>query len=170
MKLTNMKLTTPLFPTARLALEPVSFRRIAAISLLGVFCLTLGIGRVSAANLIWDPNQNGSGDGGSGTWDPTAGNTVWYNGASDVLLAGTGTGNTPANGATFGGADGTWAISMDAVEVDVNSLLINNSGYTFSGANAIYLASNDILSVAANKTVTFNCPMAGSGTSQIGRA
>jgi autotransporter-associated beta strand protein len=136
-----------------------------ALVLLGALYLTLGIGRASAANLIWDPSQNGSGNAGSGNWDTTTGNTVWYNGTSDVLWAGTGTGNTPANGATFGGADGTWAISMDAVEVDVNSLLINNSGYTFSGANAIYLASNDILSVAANKTVTFNCPMAGSGTS-----
>jgi hypothetical protein len=49
--------------------------------------------------------------------------------------------------------------------MQLNHFTINNSGYTFSGANAIYLGSSDILSVAANKTVTFNCPMAGSGTS-----
>src|SRR4029077_14079119 len=139
----------------------------SAFSLLGVFGLTLGIGRASAAQLIWDPLGN-NGSAASGNWDINAGNTVWWNGASDVLWAGTGTGNTPANGATFNGPDaapGTYAISMDAVEVDVNSLIINNNGYIFSAANPIYLASSDILSVAAGKTVTFNCNMAGSGTS-----
>jgi autotransporter-associated beta strand protein len=139
----------------------------SVISLLGVVCLTLGIGRASATQLIWDPLGN-NGGAGSGNWDTTAANTVWWNGSADVLWAGTGTGNTPANGATFNGSDappGTYAISMDAVEVDVNSLIINNNGYTFSGANAIYLASNDILSVAAGKTVTFNCNLAGSSAS-----
>src|ERR1035438_9034301 len=166
LKFTNMKLTTPLLLTARLALEPVSFRRIAAISLLGVFCLTLGIGRASATQLIWDPLGN-NGGAGSGNWDTTVGNTNWWNGASDVLWSQTST-TSPTQGATFNGPDaapGTYVVSMDAVQIAVNSLIINNNGYTFSGANAIYVGANSVLSVAAGKTVTFNCPMTGSGTS-----
>ena len=139
MKLTNMQLTTRLLLTARWPIASVSFQRVVALALLGALYLTLGIGRASAANLIWDPSQNGSGNAGSGNSDATTGNTVWYNGTSDVLWAGTGTGNTPDNGATFNGPDaasGTYVISMDAVEVDVNSLIINNNGYTFFGAGA----------------------------------
>src|ERR1017187_5641958 len=166
MKLTNMKLTTPLLLTARLAVESVSFRRIAAISLLGVCCLTLGIVRASAAQLIWDPSLNGSGNAGSGNWDTIAGNTNWWNGTSDVLWSQTST-TSPIQGATFNGPDaapGTYAVSMDAVQIAVNSLIVNNNGYTFSGANAIYVGTSAILSVAAGKTVTFNCSLQGSAT------
>ena len=166
MKLTNMKLTTPLLLTARLALEPVSFRRIAAISLLGVFCLTLGIGRASATQLIWDPSLNGSGNAGSGNWDTTAGNTNWWNGTSDVLWSQTDI-THPTQGATFNGPDaapGTYAITNDAVQIAVTNLAINNNGYTFSGANAIYVGAGDFLTVAAGKTVTFNCNLQGSAS------
>src|ERR1017187_8425775 len=167
MILTNMKLTTRLLITARLAVESVSFRRFAALTLLGVFCLTLGIGRASAANLIWDPNLNGGATSASGNWDTTGANTVWYNGSTDAAWTQTST-TLPTQGATFNGPDaapGNYAISMDAVQIAVNSLIINNNGYTFSGANAIYVGANSVLSVAAGKTVTFNCPMTGSGTS-----
>jgi autotransporter-associated beta strand protein len=138
-----------------------------AVSLLGAVGLTIGIGRVQAAQLIWDPSQNGSGIAASGNWDTSASNTVWFNGASDVLWSQTGT-TTPTQGATFNGPDaapGTYAVSLDAGQIAVTNLTINNNGFTFSGANAIYLGANDILSVAAGKTVTFNCNLAGSGTS-----
>src|ERR1019366_9150426 len=167
MKLTNMKLTTRLLITARLAVESVSFRRFAALTLLGVFCLTLGIGRASAANLIWDPNLNGGATSASGNWDTTGANTVWYNGSTDAAWTQTST-TLPTQGATFNGPDaapGTYVVSMDAVQIAVNSLIINNNGYTFSGANAIYVGANSVLSVAAGKTVTFNCSLQGSGTS-----
>ena len=121
----------------------------------------------AATPLTWDPSQNGSGAAGNGNWDTTAGNTVWYNGASDVLWSQT-SGTVALNGATFNGPDaapGTYAVSVDAGEIAVTNLTINNSGYTFSGANAIYLSTNDFLNVAAGKTVTFNCNMAGNGTS-----
>lgn len=129
--------------------------------------MTLGIGRASAAQLIWDPSQNSSGNAGSGNWDTTAGNTVWYNGSSDVLWSQTST-TAGLNGATFNGPDAapdTYLVSMDASQIAVTNLTVNNSGYTFSGANAIYVGANDILSIAAGKTVTFNCNLAGSGTS-----
>jgi len=117
-----------------------------------------------AAQYIWDPSELGTGTAGSGTWDTTTAD--WYPGSgSDVVWVGTGTANgSPANGATFNGPDGTYAITMGVVPA-VNNLTINASGYTFSAANAIYLGSSDTLSVAAGKTVTFNCSMDGSGTS-----
>ncbi len=133
---------------------------------LAMLCLTLGISRASAVQLTWDPLGN-NGGAGSGNWDTTGGNTVWWNGASDVVWSQTST-TSPTQGAIFNGPDaapGTYSIVNDAVQVAVTNLLINNSGYTFSGANAIYLGANDFLSVAAGKTVTFNCNMAGSGTS-----
>jgi autotransporter-associated beta strand protein len=158
-----MKLTTPLLHTARLAIESVSFRRISAFFLLGVLCVGFGIGHATAAQLIWDPNLNGGATSAGGNWDTTGGNTVWWNGTSDVLWSQTST-TVPLNGATFGGGDGNYAIVMDAVQISVNSLIVNNSGYTFSGANAIFLANNDILSVAAGKTVNFNCGLQGGAT------
>jgi autotransporter-associated beta strand protein len=161
-----MKLTTLLSLTAPSSIGSVFARRILTSSLLGAVCLTLGLGRASAANLIWDPLGN-NGGAGSGNWDTTSGNTVWWNGTSDVLWSQTST-TSPSQGATFNGPDaapGTYAVSLDAGQIAVNSLIINNNGYTFSGANPIYVGTSDILSVAAGKTVTFNCPMAGSATS-----
>src|ERR1017187_5895996 len=100
----NIKLTTRLLLTARLAIESITFRRISAFSLVGVLCLSLGISRASATQLIWDPGLNGGTTSASGNWDTTAGNTVWWNGASDVLWSQTGT-TTPTQGATFNGPD-----------------------------------------------------------------
>jgi hypothetical protein len=136
------------------------------LPLFGALCLTIGIGRVPAAQLIWDPSQNGSGIASSGNWDTNAGNTIWYNGSSDVLWSQTSP-TSPTQGATFNGPDaapGTYSIVLDTVQVAVNSLIINSNGYSFSGTNAVYIGANSILSVGAGKTVTFNCPMAGSGT------
>ncbi|HWY74294.1 MAG TPA: hypothetical protein VN281_01690, partial [Verrucomicrobiae bacterium] len=119
------------------------------------------------AQLIWDAGTNTATAAASGNWDTTAANTVWYTGAADVAWTQTST-TAPLNGATFNGPDaalGTYMVSVDAGQVAVTNLAINNSGYTFSGANAIYVGANDTLSLAANKTVTFNCNLAGSGTS-----
>src|SRR5207237_471630 len=126
-------------------------------ALLGLFCLTFGISRTSATPLIWDPSKDGSGTAGSGNWDTTAGNNVWYNGTSDVLWSQTGT-TTPTQGATFNGPDaapGTYVVSVDVGQMAVTNLNINSSGYTFSGPSGIYLGTMDFLSVAAGKTVTF---------------
>ncbi len=138
----------------------------SVFSLLGTICLTLAIGRASAAQLIWDPTGN-NGGAGSGNWDTNAGNTVWWNGTSDVVWSQTST-NAALNGAIFNGPDaaaGTYAVSIDVGQVAVTNLQITSNGYTFSGAGGIYVGANDVLSVAVGKTVTFNCPMGGSGTS-----
>jgi autotransporter-associated beta strand protein len=125
--------------------------------LLGAICLTLGLGGASAAQLTWDPLNNGGNPPADGNWDTTAANMVWAPGN----VAWTQTSTTAAlNGAIFGGVDGTWAINIDAGQVAVNNLTINSSGYTFSGS-PIYLASTDFLTVADGKTVTFNCNLTG---------
>jgi autotransporter-associated beta strand protein len=128
--------------------------------------LLLSGGSALAAQLIWDPLGNNSG-AGSGNWDTTAGNNFWWNGASDTIWSQTSS-TSPTMGAVFNGPDaaaGTYNITNDAVQVAITNLQVNNNGYTFYGPNAIYVGANDTLSVAANKTVTFNCPMTGSGTS-----
>ena len=128
--------------------------------------LLLSGGSALAAQLIWDPLGNNSG-AGSGNWDTTAGNNFWWNGASDTIWSQTSS-TSPTMGAVFNGPDaaaGTYNITNDVVQVAITNLQVNNNGYTFYGANAIYVGSSDTLSVAPNKTVTFNCPMAGSGTS-----
>jgi len=78
-----------------------------------------------ASSLIWDAGNTANGttiDAASGTWDMNLGNPVWNsNGA-----------NTPwvnAAGATFGGADGTWVITL-ATNISTTSLTFSNSGYT----------------------------------------
>ena len=82
-----------------------------------------------ASSLIWDAGNTANGttiDAASGTWDMNLGNPVWNsNGA-----------NTPwvnAAGATFGGADGTWVITL-ATNISTTSLTFSNSGYTISAA------------------------------------
>jgi len=119
--------------------------------------------------LTWDPSKNGSGTAGSGNWDTTAGNNVWYNGSSDVVWSQGSTSPVPVNGATFNGPDaaaGTYNISIDVLPVVPSNIFINNNGYIFTttGTNGIYISNNVVLAVAAGKTVTFNCPMGGSGT------
>jgi autotransporter-associated beta strand protein len=119
-----------------------------------------------AQQLTWDPLGH-NGGAGIGNWDTNAANAVWYNGATDVAWPQTST-TVGLAGAIFNGpdaADGTYVVTVDAGQVAVTNLVVNNSGYTFTGGNAIYLGSSDTLSVAANKTVTFNCNLAGSGTS-----
>src|SRR5580698_1464786 len=113
----------------------------------------------SAAQLIWDPLLNNGTTAGSGNWDTTGANAVWYNGTSDVAWTQTST-TAPLNGAIFNGPDaaaGTYLVTNDAVQVAINNMQVNANGYVFSGANAIYVNSSEFLSVAATKTVTFNC-------------
>ena len=154
-----MKLTTRLRLTARLSIGSAAFRKISLFSLLGVIYLTLGIGRASGAQLIWDPLNNGGTTPANGNWDTTAGNKVWAPG--NVPWSQTST-TVPLNGATFGGADGAWSVVLDVGQIAANNVTINNSGYTISGANTLFLPANSIVSVAAGKTATFNCNFSGS--------
>ncbi len=120
-----------------------------------------------AAQLIWDPLFNTGTNSGSGNWDTTAGNTNWFNGTTDVAWSQAAT-NNPSNGAIFNGPDaapGTYQITNDSVQVAISNMQVNANGYVFNGSNAIYVHNSDSLSIAAGKTATFNCNMAGNGTS-----
>src|SRR5215831_11016856 len=144
----------------KLSALPISF-------VVSVLILLTGLRNAAALQLIWDPLANGGTLSSGSNWNINAGNTIWYDGSSDIAWSQTGT-TSPSQGATFNGPDaaaGTYVVNVDSGQVAVTNLTINNSGYTFTGANAIYLGANDFLSVAAGKTVTFNCNMAGSGTS-----
>ena len=157
-----MKTTSKIVPNS-LIQSAHRFAGPACFGAVVLFCAA----SVPAAQLIWDPLFNTGTTSGSGNWDITAGNTNWYNGTTDILWSQTGT-NAATQGATFNGPDaaaGTYQINIDAVEVATTNLTINNNGYVFSGTNAIYLGQNELLSVAPGKMVTFNCNIAGSGTS-----
>src|SRR5215469_14996846 len=146
-------------------MKRISSRTSFVLSL--VFVLNLGLRTAAALQLIWDPLANGGTASASSNWNTTAGNTIWFDGTTDVVWSQTSI-TLPTQGAIFNGPDaapGTYVISEDSTQVAVTNLTINNSGYTFAGPNAIYLGANDFLSVAAGKTVTFNCNLAGSGTS-----
>ena len=133
-----------------------------------MFCLALGAGSALGAQLTWDPLLNGGTISSSSNWDTTGGNTIWWNGTSDVLWSQTAT-NSATQGAIFNGPDaapGTYVVTLDASIIAATNLVINNSGYTFSGdpiffPSAASASSGNSVSVAANKSVTFNCGMAG---------
>jgi fibronectin-binding autotransporter adhesin len=119
-----------------------------------------------AAMLTWDAGNTNNGatiDPADGTWDTTVDNLVWNNGSANVPW--TQTSPTVAlNGALFGGADGTYAVTV-GTQVAVTNLTFNNSGYTLSGSAGVDLAANSTINVAANKTATINCnlPIGNSG-------
>jgi len=113
-----------------------------------------------AADLTWDINST---DGttitpGDGTWDTTAGNLVWND-------AGVNKGWTvTTNRAVFGGADGTYNITI-GTNVSTTGLLFNNSGYTLSAssaktvtdlASAVTIAAGKTATIGSNVTLTRN--------------
>ncbi len=137
-------------------------RLTSAFSLvISILFLALGCVRSFSAQLIWDPLHNNGVTPGSTNWNTTAGNTSWYNGTSDVVWSQTST-TVPLNGATFGGADGSWGVTNDVGQIAVNNVTISNSGYAFYGS-PIFIANNDFMQVADGKSVTFNCNLSGSG-------
>ncbi|MEK7953576.1 beta strand repeat-containing protein [Luteolibacter soli] len=125
-----------------------------------VVALTLTVAH--AANFTWDPGNTTNAatiDPGNGNWNTTAGNVVWNNAGTNVIWA-------AANTAVFGGADGTYAVTLDAALSTVN-VNFNNSGYTISAAaptiltatinnstGGVATAANTGIWVAAGKTAT----------------
>ncbi len=111
-----------------------------------------------AAVLTWDPANTGNGatiDAGSGTWDTST--AIWNNGSGDVAWSQTSP-TVPLNTSLFGGADGTYLVTVGATQIATTNLTFNNSGYTLTGGT-LYIAhtadGQNELTVAANKTATF---------------
>ena len=110
------------------------------------------------ATLTWDPGMSNSGSGGgSGNWDTTAGNTVWYNAATpgDQVYA--------ADQSIIGGTAGT--IDVDG-SVTATGIQFNTSGYTINGSSTLTMGANGInTGTLSNATETINAPLStGSGT------
>ena len=119
---------------------------------LALLMLSVSVGR--AAPLTWDSGNTSNGakiDAGNGTWDLT--NTNWNNGISNVAWTQT-SATSPLNNATFGGADGTYAITL-ATQVAVTNITFTNSGYTLSGAG-LYVFTGGIIGVVSGKMATIN--------------
>lgn len=103
-----------------------------------------------AADFTWDTV---AGDGttitpGDGTWNTTVGNNVWNNAGANTNWTGI------ANRAVFGGADGTYNITLGA-GVSTAGLLFNNNGYAISASAAQTITSTaSTVTVASGKTAT----------------
>lgn len=126
------------------------------------FILLAGSAALSAATLTWDPGNTSNGgtiDPGNGTWDLSS--MIWNSVSGDVVWSQTST-TVPLNNAVFGGADGTYAVTVGGTQIAVTDMAFNNSGYTLS-SGAIYLngANDPALTVAANKTATINSAFTG---------
>ena len=109
-----------------------------------------------AATFTWDAGNTANGtaiDAASGTWDTTAGNIVWNNGTNVIWSQIDAT--TPTNAAVFGGADGTYAITIGTA-LAAQSLTFNNTGYTLSAASpqTLTLSGTPSITVASNKSAT----------------
>lgn len=88
--------------------------------LLAVFSL---LGMPGAFALTWDPGQDGSGTGGTGTWNAT--NANWWNGTSDVAWTqGVAEINDPAG-----------MITIDTDTVGITRMDMESGGYTIDSAN-----------------------------------
>jgi len=101
--------------------------------------LAVASARTHAATTFWDPGATkGQGSGGTGSWNTTATNKVWSDGAS--------TDNAWVNGntATFGGTGGLVTVDGAVTAAGIN---FSGAGYLISGASIITLAANLIVSV-----------------------
>ncbi len=140
-------------------------------------CLLLTLGLSQAATLTWDSGDTGNGstiDPAAGTWDTTAGNLSWNNAGTNV--AWTQTSPTAAlNAAIFGGADGTYGITIGG-GLATQSVRFQNSGYTLSAASAQTIrvgnssGNNTVVTVDAGKTATIgaNVTVQQAGTAFFG--
>ena len=107
---------------------------------------------LQAAALTWDTviAANGTIDAGSGTWLNGSGN--WNNLTTSV---GINWNNATPDSATFGGADGTYTVTVGGA-ITSAGITFANSGYTLSAASAqtITLGSSVNVSVAGGKSAT----------------
>jgi autotransporter-associated beta strand protein len=137
------------------------------VFLLGLLLSAAGVCSAAPGQWIWDPGKTGGASpGGSGNWDTNAADTFWYNGTADAAWTQTST-TLGLNSAIFNGPGGTVTLGGQIAVTNVSgatSISINSSGYTFN-SGTLYIGANNALYVAPGNSVTFNCNIAGSGTS-----
>jgi fibronectin-binding autotransporter adhesin len=100
--------------------------------------------------LTWDANGATAGVAdGPGSWNTTAGNTVWWDGATNVIWA-------QNSDAVFGGTSGTPGIvTVTGAAVTPNSLTFNVDGYTIADTSTsvkLTLTSPGGVNVLGNAT------------------
>ena len=110
-------------------------------------------GLIGGASYNWDPTHTNSTNGsGSGTWDTSSSN--WYaTGPSDTTFGNDGTAT-----AVFGGAAGTYSVSV-ANAIHLNGLTFNTSGYTISnvtGGSLTFDYPSPTITVASGITGTIS--------------
>lgn len=89
-----------------------------------------------AATFTWDSGNTANGttiDPADGTWNTTAGNNVWNNAGTNGVWAQT-SATSALHRAIFGGADGTYAITVGQA-LATQKMTFANSGYTLSAAS-----------------------------------
>src|SRR4051812_15636654 len=122
------------------------------------------------ANLTWDSGGTtpAAAKDGSGSWNTTAGNTVWSNGILDALW-------DNASTAVFGnnnGAAGT--VTITDPNVTAAGLIFNASGsgaYTIAAAPGSVLTlsgTNPALTINAGVSATISAPIAGAFNAAAG--
>lgn len=120
-------------------------------------CLICCFSDLHAAVFTWNGQSSNSGPSdGSGTWNLSNGNKVWWNGSSRVAWAN-------ANNAVFGNTTlGSYTITLGA-NITAQSMSFNLSTYTIaSSANTLTLSSGNV-TVASGVNATINQAISGSG-------
>jgi fibronectin-binding autotransporter adhesin len=97
---------------------------------------------VGAQTYTWDPGMTGAStgpSGGTGTWDLNdAGNTVWYNGSTDVDWTDS---NGTVNTALFSGTAGNVDVNATLGAIE---MIFTTPGYVFSGTGSVQLGTTAI--------------------------
>ncbi len=110
---------------------------------------------VMAAALTWDLSTTAGTQTGDGTWSTSVPN--WSSDGTTLVNWSQTNATTGSNTATFGGVDGTYAITLGG-DVAAQSLTFNNSGYTLDAASAQTLtvtnAGSGVITVASGKSAT----------------
>jgi autotransporter-associated beta strand protein len=104
----------------------------------------------------WDatsPIHASPGAGGTGNWNTTAGNTVWWvSGSSDSIWAN-------GNSANFAGTAGTVTVNT---AVTADGITFTTAGYTLAGSSTLTLAGSTPTVTIPVGTTTVNTKLAGS--------
>ena len=120
----------------------------------------LAVSNGQASQLTWDAGNTNNGaqiDPADGEWSTSTDLLNWNNGSSNVPWTQTST-TVGINGAVFGGADGTYNVTITS-QVAVTNLTFLNSGYTLSGSAGTYIPALATINVAAGVMATINSPI-----------
>ncbi|MBI4663782.1 MAG: autotransporter-associated beta strand repeat-containing protein [Verrucomicrobia bacterium] len=122
-----------------------------------------GSSDLRAAIVTWNAQSSTSGPSdGSGTWNQSNGNRVWWNGSSRVSW-------TDGNDAVFGSTtSGNYTIAIGA-NITVRSLTFNLSTYTIGSSSRTFTLSSGNATVAGGANATINQSISGSsGLTKLG--